>query len=165
MIIPCSVPTRRPAAHTSRPHHHQTTPLSGSNTVHPPGKLNPQWNPLPLKNLQGAILNTQCRESSLADSAVISPLHPCTHAPWQMLAFDVMGLLPTHHGYHYILTFVDTYSRIVIARPINNHTTYTVVQMLLTSSLIMDHWLYTPTTHQNLLARHGRSLRSCAESC
>lgn len=37
------------------------------------------------------------------------------HLPWQVLTFDVMGLLTTYQGYQYFVTFVNTY--IICHRP------------------------------------------------
>lgn len=42
-----------------------------------------------------------------------------------------MGPLPSHQDYRYIVTFVDTYSKYVIAQPLKQHSTAAVPQIMM----------------------------------
>lgn len=46
--------------------------------------------------------------------------------PWQVLTIDTMGPLSAYNEYHYVLTFVVTYSRFQVAVPTKNHVACTV---------------------------------------
>ena len=57
--------------------------------------------------------------------------HITASRPWELVAVDVMGPLRMYDGKQYIVTFIDCFTRYVIAIPTSNHTVTTVAQLLL----------------------------------
>ena len=52
--------------------------------------------------------------------------------PWQIIAVDIMGPLPSSRSNEYIITFNDCFTRFVIAIPSSNHRTSTIAQLMMT---------------------------------
>lgn len=82
-------------------------------------------------------IKRQCRACNLGKDTIRTASYSgkhCNTQPWQLLALDTMGPLPSYNGYKYVVTFVDTCTLYLVAIHTKDHTEATVAQLL------MDHF-------------------------
>lgn len=70
-----------------------------------------------------------CRKATPRTPGLSGKFH--AHTLWQTLALDVMGPLQVHQVYQYILKFVYTSTKYVVAHLTKDHPALTVAQTLL----------------------------------